>query len=241
MVNQSEKQALLVHILKRGLDSNEMDRLLVFTRTKHGADKVVRRLADAHIPASAIHGNKSQPQREKALDQFRRGKIRVLVATDIAARGIDIQGVSHVINFELPNVAEQYVHRIGRTARAGAAGVAVAFCASDEREYLRDIQKLTKVTLGNVPLPEGFRAIVDSVEEHSRAQPQRRQKAKVVPAKQPRSHNRPRNAGGQGQQGREHGPGEQTRHEPRGDNRNRNRRRKPRNGGQRSASGGQRG
>src|SRR3569623_1683085 len=242
MVNQSEKQALLVHVLKRGLESNEMDRVLVLTRTKHGADKVVRKLADAHIPASAIHGNKSQPQREKALDQFRQGKIRVLVATDIAARGIDIQGVSHVINFELPNVAEQYVHRIGRTARAGAAGVAVAFCASDEREYLRDIQKLTKVTLGNVPLPEGFRAIVDSVEEHSRVQSQRRlQKAKVIPAGQPRGHNRPRHAsgGGQGQQAREQGRGEQARHEPRGDNRNR--RRRSRNGGQRSASGGQRG
>jgi ATP-dependent RNA helicase RhlE len=240
LVNQSEKPALLIHVLKRGLDSNEMDRVLVFTRTKHGADKVVRKLADAHIPASAIHGNKSQPQREKALDQFRRGKIRVLVATDIAARGIDISGISHVINFELPNVAEQYVHRIGRTARAGAAGVAVAFCAADERDYLRDIQKLTRVTLTQVPLPEGFRAIVDSVEEHSRVQAQRRQKAKVIPAGQPRSHNRPRHAGGgQGQQPREHGRGEQTRQEPRANNHSR--RRKHRNGGQRSASGGQRG
>src|SRR5690606_40149916 len=103
---------------------------------------------------------------EKALAEFREGKVRVLVATDIAARGIDIPGVSHVINFELPNVAEQYVHRIGRTARAGAAGVALAFCASDERDYLRDIQKLTKVTLDQVPLPEGLREEVAVVAKH---------------------------------------------------------------------------
>jgi ATP-dependent RNA helicase RhlE len=224
-VNQSEKQALLGYVLKKGFDAGEIDRVLVFTRTKHGADKVVRKLAQANIPASAIHGNKSQPQREKALGQFRQGKIRVLVATDIAARGIDIPGVSHVINFELPNVSEQYVHRIGRTGRAGAAGMAIAFCAADERAYLRDIQKLTQVTLGKIPLPQGFREVVDSVEEHSRVQPQRRPKpkAKVTPAGQHQHRNRPRRSASE---------------QPKDGQRKRRRRSR---GGSRSASGGQRG
>src|SRR5690606_31054661 len=130
-VGQTEKQALLTMALRKGLKSGEMDRVLVFTRTKHGADRVVKKLAQSDIRANAIHGNKSQPQRERALEEFKQGSVRVLVATDIAARGIDIPGVSHVINFELPNVAEQYVHRIGRTARAGREGVAIAFCAQD--------------------------------------------------------------------------------------------------------------
>jgi ATP-dependent RNA helicase RhlE len=123
------------------------ERVLVFTRTKHGADRVVRHLGAAGIEAIAIHGNKSQPQRERALAGFRTGGSRVLVATDIAARGIDVEGVSHVINFELPNVPEDYVHRIGRTARAGAAGVAISLCSDDERSYLRDIEKLTRLAV----------------------------------------------------------------------------------------------
>ena len=127
-------------------------RVLVFTRTKHGADRVVRHLVSAGIEATAIHGNKSQPQRERALAGFRDGRTRVLVATDIAARGIDVDGVSHVINFELPNVPEDYVHRVGRTARAGAAGVAIAFCSDEERPYLRDIEKLTRCSLRALPL-----------------------------------------------------------------------------------------
>jgi ATP-dependent RNA helicase RhlE len=175
-VGHSEKQALLTMALRKGLQSGEMDRVLVFTRTKHGADRVVKKLAQSSIRANAIHGNKSQPQREKALAEFREGSVRVLVATDIAARGIDIPGVSHVINFELPNVAEQYVHRIGRTARAGREGVAIAFCAQDERDYLRDIQRLTRVTLDQVPLPEGLRAEVEIVAKH------------VEPVRGPKSH-----------------------------------------------------
>jgi ATP-dependent RNA helicase RhlE len=131
-------------------------RVLVFTRTKHGADRVVRHLAAAGIEANAIHGNKSQPQRERALAGFRDGQARVLVATDIAARGIDVDGVSHVINFELPNVPEDYVHRIGRTARAGAAGIAIAFCSDEERPYLRDIEKLTRCALRAIPAPAGM-------------------------------------------------------------------------------------
>ena len=166
-VNQAEKQALLTIALRKGLASREMDRVLVFTRTKHGADRVVKKLAQSNIRANAIHGNKSQPQRERALAEFREGTVRVLVATDIAARGIDIPGVSHVINFELPNVSEQYVHRIGRTARAGREGVALSLCAPDEREYLRDIQKLTRVTLDQVPLPEGLRSEVEVVAQHA--------------------------------------------------------------------------
>jgi ATP-dependent RNA helicase RhlE len=134
------------------------DRVLVFTRTKHGADRVVRHLVSAGIEAIAIHGNKSQPQRERALAGFRNGQTRVLVATDIAARGIDVDGVSHVINFELPNVPEDYVHRIGRTARAGAAGIAIAFCSDEERPYLRDIERLTRCSLQAIPVPPAARA-----------------------------------------------------------------------------------
>ncbi|MEO6388733.1 MAG: DEAD/DEAH box helicase [Croceibacterium sp.] len=166
-VGQTEKQALLTIVLRDGFKAGEMDRVLIFTRTKHGADRVVKKLVQSNIRANAIHGNKSQPQREKALGEFKQGSVKVLVATDIAARGIDVSGVSHVINFELPNVAEQYVHRIGRTARAGAAGVAISFCASDERDYLRDIQKLTRITLDQVPLPEGLRAEVAIVAQHT--------------------------------------------------------------------------
>ena len=234
-VNQSEKQALLTIMLQDGMDAGDIDRVLVFTRTKHGADRVVRKLAQSNIPASAIHGNKSQPQREKALGQFREGKIRVLVATDVAARGIDIPGVSHVINFELPNVPEQYVHRIGRTARAGADGIAVSFCAADEKAYLRDIQKLTSITLDQVPLPDGFRAVVDSIEEHSRVQAARRpsQKAKVTPTGGEPARNKSRNR----RRGKPAGAGQDARTEGQrkpGGSRSRNRNRRSRGGGQRA-------
>ncbi|BCA59112.1 DEAD/DEAH box helicase [Sphingomonas sp. HMP6] len=153
-INQGEKQAMLTILLR----DEAVERSLVFTRTKHGADRVVKLLAANGIDSNAIHGNKSQPQRERALAEFKSGKAKVLVATDIAARGIDVSGVSHVFNFELPNVPEQYVHRIGRTARAGASGVAISFCADDERTYLRDIEKLTRVKPEMLPLPEGFMA-----------------------------------------------------------------------------------
>ncbi len=139
-VDQQKKQDLL-HAL---LNDRSIKRALVFTRTKHGADRVVRRLESAGFEAEAIHGNKSQGQRTRALDAFKKGKARLLVATEIAARGIDVDQISHVINFDLPNVAEQYVHRIGRTARAGADGIAISFCAPDERAYLNDIERLTK-------------------------------------------------------------------------------------------------
>ena len=157
-VRHPDKQGLLAKLLHKGFDTDEMDRVLIFTRTKHGADRVVQQLAKQDIDAVAIHGNKSQPQREKALGLFRKGRVSVLVATDIAARGIDIPGVSHVINFELPNVPEQYVHRIGRTARAGADGVALAFASGEEYAYLRDIEKTIGMKLQVVPTPEGFSA-----------------------------------------------------------------------------------
>ena len=158
MVNQAEKAALLTLYLQ----THEIERALVFSRTKHGADKLVRQLIAAGIDANAIHGNKSQPQRERAIGAFKSGHVKVLVATDIAARGIDVPGVSHVVNYDLPDVPEQYVHRIGRTARAGATGIAIAFCADDERGNLRDIERTTRQKLDIAPLPEGFAAAVQA-------------------------------------------------------------------------------
>ncbi len=166
-VNQAEKVALLQIVLREA----GVDRALIFTRTKHGADRVVRQLGNGGIRAEAIHGNKSQPQRERALAAFKSGECQVLVATDIAARGIDVSGVSHVINYELPNVPEQYVHRIGRTARAGKAGQAIAFCAPDEKAYLRDIEKVIRQKIMVLALPENFRAAVEATQKVERAAP----------------------------------------------------------------------
>ncbi len=137
-VEKNAKRPLLAHILQ----NKDIVSALVFTRTKHGANKVVKDLQSIGIGAEAIHGNKSQNARQKALSNFKAGDIRVLVATDIAARGIDIDQLSHVINYELPNISETYVHRIGRTGRAGASGVSISFCDEEEVAFLRDIQKL---------------------------------------------------------------------------------------------------
>jgi ATP-dependent RNA helicase RhlE len=142
-VDRAAKPAMLIEVLRR----ETIDRALIFTRTKHGADKVVRGLVRAGIAAEAIHGNKSQGQRERVLAAFRSGEVKILVATDIAARGIDVDGISHVVNFDLPNVPETYVHRIGRTARAGAEGVAISLCDSDEAAFLRDIEKLIRMSI----------------------------------------------------------------------------------------------
>lgn len=146
-VDQGDKRDLLVRLLK---DDSSINSALVFTRTRHRANRVARQLSQSGISADAIHSDKSQGARQKALDLFDRGKVRVLVATDIVARGIDVDGISHVINFEIPNEAESYVHRIGRTARAGAAGIALSFCNAEETEYLADIEKLTGVRLEEV-------------------------------------------------------------------------------------------
>src|SRR5882757_3415954 len=137
-VEKSDKRSLLLHLLKQ----QSIETALVFTRTKQGADKVAKDLNRAGVQAEAIHGNKSQNAPQRALSNFKEKQTRVLVATDIAARGIDIDDLSHVINFELPNVPETYVHRIGRTGRAGASGTALSFCDAEEQEFLRDIQKL---------------------------------------------------------------------------------------------------
>lgn len=138
MVSKSDKIKLLVHLIEK----KSSDSTLVFSRTKHGANKIVKKLAQSNIKSEAIHGNKSQNVRVKALNGFKEGRINVLVATDIAARGIDVEELSLVVNYDLPNVPETYVHRIGRTGRADASGEAISFCDAEERAYLRDIQKL---------------------------------------------------------------------------------------------------
>lgn len=202
------KQALLNHVLR----DPKIERVLVFTRTKHGADRVVRGLDKVGIVGAAIHGNKSQPQRERALAAFRDGSCRVLVATDIAARGIDVEGVTHVVNYDLPNVPESYVHRIGRTARAGAEGQAISFCNDEERAYLRDIERTTRQKVPVVGFPEGF-------------QPPSRQEAQETAAEEARRPPRPPQGrpgqrqgrpGGRGQEGRGEGRGEHRAHEARG-------------------------
>lgn len=143
MVEKNDKLSLLVHLLEQP----EISRTLVFTRTKHGADKISKALSKANIKADAIHGNKTQTSRQRALQNFKNGKLKVLVATDIAARGIDVDDLTHVINFDLPNVPETYVHRIGRTGRAGNEGIALSFCDREERAYLKDINKLISQTI----------------------------------------------------------------------------------------------
>jgi ATP-dependent RNA helicase RhlE len=156
-VHSGDKRTHLIKLL----DDAALARVIVFTRTKHAANRVAETLERAKIPSEAIHGNKSQNARQRALERFRSGRARVLVATDIAARGIDVDGITHVVNYELPNVPETYVHRIGRTARAGAEGVAISLCDGSERTYLRDIERLTKRTItvvGGQPAPQKERS-----------------------------------------------------------------------------------
>ena len=184
-VSKSEKPSLLIHLLK-DLEGS----VLVFGRTKHGCDKIVRILAKKGFSAAAIHGNKSQNARQKALKGFKEGSIRVLVATDIAARGIDISGLEHVVNYELPNISETYVHRIGRTGRAEAYGSSISFCAADERGYLKDIEKLIKA---QVPLVEEHPFTEGAAEEWS--VPENRIPAKQGQRSQRRSHG-PKKGGG---------------------------------------------
>jgi len=174
-VEKNDKRSLLIHLLK----DPTIKSALVFARTKCGADKIAKELYRANIKADAIHGNKTQSARQKALNDFKNGSIRVLVATDIAARGIDVDDLSHVINYELPNVAETYVHRIGRTGRAGLSGIALSFCDVEEREFLRDINKLI---IQNIPV----------IEDHPFPSPTRFVQAPVVQknplSRRPASH-----------------------------------------------------
>jgi ATP-dependent RNA helicase RhlE len=182
-VEKNDKRALLEHLL----DDKSIRRVLVFTRTKHGANKLVQQLERSSIQAEAIHGNKSQSARERALENFKTGKTRVLVATDIAARGIDVEDVTHVINYDLPNIPESYVHRIGRTARAGASGVAYSFCDFEERAYLRDVEKLIRL---RVPVVYDH-PWASTVSAAPAAQPKQRQQQN-----QPRRDQSQRNGGG---------------------------------------------
>jgi ATP-dependent RNA helicase RhlE len=172
-VMKNMKRNLLKHII----GEYKMQQVLVFSRTKHGADRIARELAKANIPASAIHGDKTQSSREKALSQFKERKIKALVATDIAARGIDIDSLEWVINYDLPNEPETYVHRIGRTGRAGASGKAISFCDIDERPYLKDIEKLIKqkiMVVDEHPFQINERDIQDHEANKNKPQPNNR-------------------------------------------------------------------
>ncbi|HEY0223594.1 MAG TPA: DEAD/DEAH box helicase [Pseudolabrys sp.] len=163
LTDKSAKPNLLVEVLK----TEKTDRVLVFTRTKHGADKVVRALQKTGFIAEAIHGNKSQNQRERVLGDFRDGRLRILIATDIAARGIDVDGVSHVVNYDLPNIPESYVHRIGRTARAGADGIAISFCDHEEASFLRDIERMIRMTIPSTDRRTGERPAHRPAQHHA--------------------------------------------------------------------------
>lgn len=172
-VQKADKPKLLVHLLEENPGSST----LVFSRTKHGADKIVRVLAKAKIQSAAIHGNKSQNQRQKALNDFKDGKLKVLLATDIAARGIDVEDLALVVNYDLPNVPETYVHRIGRTGRASASGIALSFCNGEEKAYLKDIQKLINQTIpviDNHPFPDdGTEVFVKAPQQQRRPKTER--------------------------------------------------------------------
>ncbi|MDZ4676416.1 MAG: DEAD/DEAH box helicase [Oligoflexia bacterium] len=183
-VPREKKKDLLKHVLK----DTAVSRVIVFTRTKHTANKVSEVLARIGIKSSAIHGNKSQSARQGALEDFRSGRIRVLVATDIAARGIDIDDITHVINFEVPNISESYVHRIGRTARAGTKGIAISFCDAEERSFIRDIEKLIAQP---IPVERGQPYHSDEI-ENSRILSKGKAKA-AIESKQSRPHNNNRN------------------------------------------------
>ena len=188
-VSKNNKPKLLIYLLEQRPD----DSVLVFSRTKHGANKIVKTLDKAQIKSAAIHGNKSQAQRQKALGEFKEGILKGLIATDIAARGIDVDDLALVINFDLPNVSETYVHRIGRTGRASASGIALSFCMGDERPYLKDIEKLIKQQvprMGEHPFMEG----ADVVDGSLNKKPQGRSNNRNRPNNKNRNNNRNRNS-----------------------------------------------
>ncbi|MCC6837133.1 MAG: DEAD/DEAH box helicase [Bacteroidia bacterium] len=200
-VDKENKKHLLIDVLK----NSTIERVLVFTRTKHGADKVVKDLLKANIKAQAIHGNKSQNARQNALNNFKSKLTRVVVATDIAARGIDIDELSHVINYELPNIPESYVHRIGRTGRAGASGIAIAFCDAEEKAYLKDIQKL----IGKqIPVVDNH---AYELKNHTVVKtPQKQHQRRPSQGNQRRGHTTSVNTGQQVRKERPEGRGQQT-------------------------------
>ena len=192
-VSKQDKPRLLIHLL----NTMSIESALVFSRTKHGANKIVKKLTQAGINADAIHGNKSQGARQRALGEFKSGKTRVLVATDIAARGIDVDKLSHVINFDLPNISETYVHRIGRTGRALESGIALSFCSMDERPFLRDIQKLIGQT---VTLVAVHPFIEDGVEKEPTKKAKKPQRSKPW---QQKSYGKGRSGNKQGNRNRQ--------------------------------------
>ncbi|WP_299824046.1 DEAD/DEAH box helicase [uncultured Pontibacter sp.] len=203
-VKKSDKKNLLIHLLKDG----EIDRALVFTRTKHGADRVAKDMTKAGVQAEAIHGNKSQNARVRALDNFKKSQTRVLVATDIAARGIDVDDLSHVINYELPNEPETYVHRIGRTGRAGASGVALSFCDAEETAYLVGIQKLISKS---VPVVDNHPYPMTAKDFAEAASTVKQQKQKGGNGGRSRWGNKPSGSGNAGGQSRgNNGGGQRT-------------------------------
>lgn len=220
-VDKKRKPALLAHLIH----SNDWDQVLVFSRTKHGANRLARFLEGEQIMAAAIHGNKSQGARTKALAQFKSGDIRVLVATDIAARGLDIDQLPHVVNVDLPNVPEDYVHRIGRTGRAGATGEAISLVSADESKLLSDIERLIKQTLPRVNV-EGFEPVHDVNEA-------------AAPARKPQRTNRSRKPNPGHKDGQRSGENSRG-HKPGGGNPNggsrRRTRKKPANGNQSGSS-----
>jgi ATP-dependent RNA helicase RhlE len=202
-VPTAEKRPLLVSLLKDAA----MSRVIVFTRTKHIANRIAEFLGKNRIEADAIHGNKSQNARQRALTRFKAGEIRVLVATDIAARGIDVDEISHVVNFDLPNEAESYVHRIGRTARAGSNGVAISFCDATENDYLRDIEKLTKQKLtvaGGEQLPSEPKAPRDYAKKRPFQGGHKRSGGDGAKAHGPKAQGKPREASEGGEKRTDH-------------------------------------
>jgi len=171
--NRTTKKDLLLHIL----EDREIDQVLLFSRTKHGADRIARNLKKGKINSAAIHGDKAQNQRQKVLKQFKAGALRVLVATDIAARGIDIEKLSCVINYDIPNVAETYVHRIGRSGRAGEEGMAISICEPEENEYIKEIEKLIKQKIKLVkenPFPQTEKPMTEKEKKEWNKEKQRR-------------------------------------------------------------------
>jgi ATP-dependent RNA helicase RhlE len=182
-VEQAKKRHLLVQIIRE----NQVDQAIVFMRTKHRANRLAQQLKRARISVDAIHGNKSQAARDRVLRSFRKGETRILVATDIAARGLDIHGVSHVFNFDLPNEAESYVHRIGRTGRAGRSGIAIAFCAPEEYVYLKDIEKLMDIQIPASEFDQGWDGPSISVEGKAVSEKDINQKPSSLGRQKPRS------------------------------------------------------
>ncbi|HEY0649275.1 DEAD/DEAH box helicase [Phenylobacterium sp.] len=199
-VEQQRKRALLAELF----DDGSFKRVIVFTRTKRGADRVARGLEQAGVEAASIHGDKSQGQRERALAEFKAGNVRALVATDIAARGIDIDAVTHVVQYELPNVPESYVHRIGRTARAGADGSAVAFCADDERNLLKDIEKVTRQRIPSFDRRNDRHLGAATAAMPDAGKPERSAQGKPQPHRGSHAPKRNRNHGGGGNAGHRH-------------------------------------